>query len=86
VPRHHLVPQFLLRNFANQRDQLRAVTRDDLKARSSRIGCILTCGPAAGSWVKSAWPRLRPNAHDWSRSARYAYVYCLPMRTTSRAS
>ncbi|MCW2860575.1 MAG: methyltransferase, partial [Actinoallomurus sp.] len=31
------------------------------KARSSRIGCILTCGSAPGSWVKSAWPHLRPN-------------------------
>jgi len=39
-----------------------------------------------GSWVKSAWPRLRPNAHDWLRSARYACDYCLPMTTTSRAS
>ena len=56
------------------------------KARSSRIGCILTCGSAPGSWVKSAWPHLRPNAHDWSRSARYACDYCLPMATTSRAS
>ena len=41
------------------------------KARSSRIGCILTCGSAPGSWVKSAWLHLRPNAHDWSRSVRY---------------
>ena len=56
------------------------------KAKSSRIGCILTCGSAPGSWVKSAWPHLRPNAHDWSRSARYACDYCLPMATTSRAS
>ena len=56
------------------------------KARSSRIGCILTCGSAPGSWVKSAWPHLRPNAHDWSRSARYACDYCLPMATTSRAA
>jgi hypothetical protein len=32
------------------------------KARSSRTGCILTCGSAPGSWVKSAWPHLRPNA------------------------
>ena len=31
-------------------------------------------------------PRLRPSAHDWSRSARYACDYCLPMATTSRAS
>jgi len=29
---------------------------------------------------------LRLNAHDWSRSARYACDYCLPMATTSRAS
>ncbi len=29
---------------------------------------------------------LEPNAHDWSRSARYACDYCLPMATTSRAS
>ena len=56
------------------------------KARWSRTGCILTCGSAPGSWVKSAWPHLRPNAHDWSRSARYACDYCLPMTTTSRAS
>ena len=56
------------------------------KARSSRTGCILTCGSAPGSWVKSAWPHLRPNADDWSRSARYACDYCLPMATTSRAS
>jgi hypothetical protein len=35
---------------------------------------------------EDAWPRLRPNAHDWSRSARYACDYCLPMATTSRAS
>ena len=28
---------------------------------------------------------LRPNAHGWSRSARYACGYCLPMATTSRA-
>src|SRR6266480_4765565 len=56
------------------------------KARSSRFGCILMCGSAPGWWVKSAWPRLRPNAHDWSRSARYACDYCLPMTTTSRAS
>ena len=55
-------------------------------ARSSRIGCILTCGSVPGSWVKSAWPHLRPNAHGWSRSARYACGYCLPMTTTSRAS
>jgi hypothetical protein len=26
-----------------------------------------------------------PNAHDWSRSARYACGSCLPMATTSRA-
>jgi hypothetical protein len=32
VPRHHLVPQFLLRNFANERDQLRARARDDLSS------------------------------------------------------
>src|SRR4051812_14491407 len=38
------------------------------EAGSSRIGCILTCGSAPGSWVKSAWPHSRPNAHDWSRS------------------
>ena len=38
-----------------------------------------------GLVVKSAWPHLRPNAHDWSRSARYACDYWLPMRTTSRA-
>jgi hypothetical protein len=56
------------------------------KARSSRIGCILTCGSAPGSWVKSAWPHLRPSVHDWSRSARYACDYCLPMTKTSRAS
>ena len=56
------------------------------KARSSRIGCILTCGSAPGSWVKSAWPHLRPNAHDWSRSAPYACDYCVPMAATSRAS
>ena len=31
-------------------------------------------------------PRLRPSAHDWWRSARYACGYCLPMATTSRAS
>ena len=31
-------------------------------------------------------PHLRPNAHDWLRSARYACDYCLPMTTTSRAS
>jgi len=29
---------------------------------------------------------LRPNAHDWLRSAQYACDYCLPMATTSRAS
>jgi hypothetical protein len=29
---------------------------------------------------------LKPNAHDWSRSARYACDYCLPMASTSRAS
>ena len=40
----------------------------------------------AGLVVKSAWPHLRPNAHDWSRSARYTCDYCLPMATTSRAS
>ena len=34
------------------------------------VRCILTCGSAPGSRVKSAWPHLRPNAHDWSRSAR----------------
>jgi Glyoxalase-like domain len=28
-------------------------------ARSSTIGCILTCASAPGSWVKSAWPHLR---------------------------
>src|SRR5829696_2257972 len=56
------------------------------KARSLRTGCILTCGSAPGSWVKSAWPHLRPNAHDWSRSARYACDYCLPMATTSSVS
>src|SRR6185437_8042329 len=56
------------------------------KARSSRTGCILTCGSAPGSWVKNAWPRLRPNAHGWSRSARCACGCCLPMTTTSRAS
>ena len=30
MPHHHLVPQFLLRNFANKRDELRARARDDL--------------------------------------------------------
>lgn len=30
MPRHHLVPQFLLRNFANKREELRAWPRDDL--------------------------------------------------------
>ena len=37
------------------------------------------CGSAPGSWVKSVSPHLRPNAHDWSRSARYTCDYCLPM-------
>lgn len=32
MPRHHLVPQFLLRNFADERDQLRARARDDLSS------------------------------------------------------
>ena len=27
-----------------------------------------------------------PNAHDWSRSARYACDYCMPMTTMSPAS
>lgn len=53
--------------------------------RSLRIARV-ECGSAPGSWVKSAWPHLRPNAHDWSRSARYACGYCLPMALTSRAS
>ena len=50
------------------------------KARSSRTGCTLTCGPAPGSWVRSAWPRSRPSAHDWSRSARYACGCCCRWR------
>jgi Glyoxalase-like domain len=56
------------------------------KARLSRIGCILTCGSAPGSWAKSAWPHLMPNAHDWSRWARHACDYCLLTEATSRAS
>ena len=40
------------------------------KGRPPRTGCILTCGSAPDSWVKSASPHLRPSAHDWSRSAR----------------
>jgi Glyoxalase-like domain len=35
-------------------------------------------------WVMSGWPHSRPNAHDWSRSARPAGNCCGPMASTSR--
>jgi len=54
--------------------------------QGSAFACIDPSGVGPRLWVKSAWPHLRPNAHDWSRSARYACDYCLPMATTSRAS
>lgn len=41
---------------------------------------------APDSWVRSALRRLRPNAHDCSRSARYTCARSLPMTRTSRAS
>ena len=47
------------------------------RARSSRTGCTSTCGSAPGSWARSAWPRSRPSAHDWSRSARRACSCCV---------
>src|SRR5690606_17523563 len=56
------------------------------KARSSRIGSTLMYESVPGSWGKSAWPPLRPNARASSRSARLAYDCWPPMRRTSRAS
>ena len=49
------------------------------REKSSRTGSISTCGSAPGWWAKSAWPRSRPSAHGWSRSAPSACASCLPM-------
>ena len=43
-------------------------------ARVARFRREVTCGSAPDSWAKSARQHLRPNAHDWSCSARHAGV------------
>ena len=55
------------------------------KARSSIIGCILTCGSAPGSWVKRAWPTEAECARLVALGAVRVRL-CLPMATTRRAS
>lgn len=72
MPRHHLVPQFLLRNFANDHQQLRARSRDDLsnghltsvKYACNQIGFYRIEAEDLESWAREGHnPELVESVH-----------------------